>query len=119
MTAILKLRMGAIALLLSLVPSWAVAYDGTTEGRINVIQYGTGDFFNFTLVGEPRLCSTGSPFSVWGVVGDRAGHSPEARKQMLSAVTAAYLSGRSVRVYTDNLLPDGSCKATVIELLPW
>jgi hypothetical protein len=104
-------------LLFAVLPGSALAYDGTYEGRVYVIQYGT-DGFAFSLAGVPFLCSTGSPFAVWAIVGGRAGHISDTIKAMLSGVTAAKLSGLSVRVYADNL-PDGACKATVIEFLPY
>jgi hypothetical protein len=112
-----KLCLLAFAALFAVLPVRAFAYDGTTEGRIYVIQY-AADGFAFSLAGQSSLCTTGSPFAVWAAVGARWGHTPDTTKQMLSAVTTAYLSGRSIRVYADNS-PDGNCRATVLELLPW
>lgn len=113
-----KWRVPALAMLFTLLPSLALAdYDGITEGRVAFFQGGGADgHFGFQLVGSPRLCSTGSDFAVWGLVGDRAGHDPNGVKATLALLMAAKLTGANVKVYAYNL-PFGDCKVAAIDVL--
>lgn len=95
----------------------AHAYDGIKTGTIATVQVGPSGNFNIWLTGNPTLCTAAGGDQTEGIIA--AGTltvTADGQKALLSTATAAYLSGRNVRVYATNV---GSwCGINVIDLIP-
>jgi len=94
----------------------AYAYDGITIGTISNVQVGFAGNFNIWLTGAPNLCTAAADKTAGQIGVGVAGVTADGQKAFLSLATAAYLSGRRVRVYTQNAQP--FCAVQVLELVP-
>jgi hypothetical protein len=86
------------------------------EGTVTRVQVGSAGNFNFQLTGTPNLCTTATD-RTWGMVSvGSAGVTAEGQRAMLATITAAYLSGKKVKVYANSGTP--LCAVGVVELIP-
>ena len=107
----------ALAVLAFSSPSFA--YDGIVVGTIATVEVGPSGNFNVWLTGNPNLCTAGADKTEGIVAAGALGVTPDGQKALLSAATAAYLSGKKVRLYAYNNGASGAgCGIAVIDLLP-
>jgi hypothetical protein len=122
-TAMKVLAASALALGISLAAPVAEAWTGAPDGVVSNIQLSSDGSFSFSLSGDPVMCAAGNATNrrgaVWVGTYNGVTVTAEGARALLQTLLAAQLSGKRVRVYSnDNASTSGwGCRVGAIDLL--